>query len=410
MRVLQFNCTNQGSVGKIMSSIEHYLLERGDSSSICHSIGDQTDSSQNRYRVSGKIEPGISRRLGYMIGLQYGLALFSTNRLLRQIKLYQPDIVHLHCPNCNMNVYRLLNYLKKNRICTVITNHCEMFYTANCAHAYECDRWMTGCGNCKHLKEYVGPYWIDGTNLSWKRMQRCFQDFPQLAVTSVSSWIDERSRRSTLLKSFSHYVIENGIAVDKYGYSPDKTVFDQTNGKKKVLFVTAQFSEKMDHNKGGYYLLELARRMQHENVEFYVVGNREPLPCDLPNVIGLGRVDSVEKISRIYAAADLSIVLSRKETFSMPCAESLCSGTPVVGFKAGGPESISIGAYSEFCEYGDVSALARIVREWVHYKEKNDPKQISADAILRYSDSIMVEKYYHLYQMLCHHGGPIRNE
>ena len=52
--------------------------------------------------------------------------------------------------------------------------------------------------------------------------------------------------------------------------------------------------------------------------------------------------------------ANLTILTSQFETFSMVCAESLCSGTPVVGFKAGAPEQISIQQYSEFVEYGKI--------------------------------------------------------
>lgn len=41
----------------------------------------------------------------------------------------------------------------------------------------------------------------------------------------------------------------------------------------------------------------------------------------------------------------------------MVTAESLCCGTPVVGFKAGAPEQIAIKEFSEFVEYGDLNSL-----------------------------------------------------
>ena len=41
----------------------------------------------------------------------------------------------------------------------------------------------------------------------------------------------------------------------------------------------------------------------------------------------------------------------------MVTAESLCCGTPVVGFKAGAPEQIAIKEFSEFVEYGDLNFI-----------------------------------------------------
>ena len=41
----------------------------------------------------------------------------------------------------------------------------------------------------------------------------------------------------------------------------------------------------------------------------------------------------------------------------MIVAESLCCGTPVVGFKAGAPEQITIKEYSEFSEFGNIEIL-----------------------------------------------------
>lgn len=47
----------------------------------------------------------------------------------------------------------------------------------------------------------------------------------------------------------------------------------------------------------------------------------------------------------------------------MPCAESLCCDTPVVGFRAGGPERIGLPGYTEFVPFGDLDALETAVRK-----------------------------------------------
>lgn len=64
----------------------------------------------------------------------------------------------------------------------------------------------------------------------------------------------------------------------------------------------------------------------------------------------------------------------------MVTAESLCCGTPVVGFLAGGPESIAIEKFSAFVEYGDLNAIkesickiiiANIQKRILSVKQKN---------------------------------------
>lgn len=71
----------------------------------------------------------------------------------------------------------------------------------------------------------------------------------------------------------------------------------------------------------------------------------------------LGKITDQELLAKYYSMADVTLLTSKKETFSMVTAESLCCGTPVVGFKAGAPEQIAIKEFSEFVEYGDLNSL-----------------------------------------------------
>ena len=90
-------------------------------------------------------------------------------------------------------------------------------------------------------------------------------------------------------------------------------------------------------------------------------------------------------------------MVSRRETFSMPCAESLCCGTPVVGFKAGAPEQISLDDYSEFVEHGDIDALEKTVRKWLERTDL-DRMEISKQATETYSVETMVKTFSDIYE------------
>lgn len=67
-------------------------------------------------------------------------------------------------------------------------------------------------------------------------------------------------------------------------------------------------------------------------------------------------------LTKFYSMADVFVLFSKRETYSMTCAEALCCGTPVVGFKCGAPETVFKEPYSKFVEYGDVDGVANLIK------------------------------------------------
>ena len=63
--------------------------------------------------------------------------------------------------------------------------------------------------------------------------------------------------------------------------------------------------------------------------------------------------------------ANLTLLTSYRESFSMVTAESLCCGTQVAGFMAGAPETIAIPEYSTFVEYGNIDLLQTKVMQYL---------------------------------------------
>ena len=94
--------------------------------------------------------------------------------------------------------------------------------------------------------------------------------------------------------------------------------------------------------------------------------------------------------------ADLCVVTSRRETYGLTCAESMCCGTPVVGFKNGGMETIALDKYSQFIEYGDVEQLEKCIIEWID-KKAIITDELSFNAKSVYSQTRMAREYIKLY-------------
>lgn len=401
MKVLQVNCVyKKGSTGKITYDLHKGLLDGGIESVVCYGRGELVNEP-GVYKTCPEWYSKLNNALSRITGIMYGGCFFSTNKLISIIKKEKPDVVHLQCINGYfVNIYRLVTWLKKNHIKTVLTLHAEFMYTANCGHALDCDRWKSGCSACPRRKAATNSIFFDGTAESWKRMKKAFDGFnDDLIVVSVSPWLMDRAKQAAILADKSHCVIFNGLNTGifhPYDTSALRVSLGLTD-EKIIFHATPSFSLSPDHIKGGYYVVELAKRLEHENVKVIVAG---PYPSDITlpqNMIMLGNVSNQVLLAQYYSMADVTLLTSKKETYSMIVAESLCCGTPVTGFRAGAPEQITIPEYSRFCEYGDVISLADNI---LHFLDVPVDVLLPIIAEERYSTKIMVDQYMATYSHL----------
>lgn len=407
MKILQVNVVyNTGSTGKIVYDIHTELKKQNIGSIVCYGRGEVVNE-KNVYKICSELYSDINHFYADFTGVLYGGCFLSTNKLISIIKKEKPDIVHLHCLNgFFINIYRIITWLKKHNIKTVLTLHAEFMYTGGCGYSIDCNQWCTsaGCGltKCPLYRSDMKVWFFDRSRTMWKRMKKAFLGFDKnLVVTSVSPWLMERASRSPILSNKKHYVILNGIDTDVF-CPQNKT--DINSIKKElgiknepiIFHATAGFNNNPNHIKGGYYIIELAKRMP--DVKFVVAGNAQT-GMDLPkNIILLGKVADKKRLAKLYSMANLSVITSKKETFSMIVAESLCCGTPIVGFNAGAPEMIAISKYSAFSEHGNIDFLENNIRLFLN---KNlNAEEISKQAVNKYSKKIMVNEYRNLYVSL----------
>lgn len=402
MKILQVNCVyKKGSTGKITYDIHSELLKQGIESVVCYGRGEKINEP-HVYKTCGEVYSKINHLLSEFTGVMYGGCFFSTNKLIKIIKKEKPDVVHLQCINGYfVNIYRLVSWLKKHDIKTVLTLHAEFMYTANCGHALDCDKWQTGCGHCPRLKQETKSFFIDGTHKSWMKMKKAFDGFnDNLVVTSVSPWLMERAKLSPILNDKKHEVVLNGVNTDVFHFYDTAELRSQMglNGVKVIFHATPSFDDNIKSLKGGYYVLKLAEKMLDENVKFVVAGNHPEGLKVPPNVILLGKVSDQELLAKYYSMADVTLLTSKKETFSMVTAESLCCGTPVVGFKAGAPEQISIPEYSSFVDFGNIDLLREEVKKKILSNILID--KLILEANKKYSKNKMVVDYVGVYNEL----------
>ncbi len=404
MKVMQVNCVyKKGSTGKIVYDVHTELLSRGQESVICYGRG-ETVQEPFVHKTCLELYSKANHLWSWITGLMYGGLFFSTNKLIGIIKKEKPDIVHLHCLNGYfVNIYRLIAWLKKNKIKTLLTLHAEFMHTANCGHALDCEKWRTGCGNCPRLKAETKSLFWDRTHTSWKKMRAAFEGFDALRITSVSPWLMYRAKQSPILSGFPHEVVMNGLDTSVF-CQKDASALREKHGltdQKVVFHATASFSDEENSIKGGHHIIALAKKFTGQNVVFIVAG---PHPQDIQvpeNMILLGSVMDQKLLAQYYNLADVTVIASKKETFSLICAESLCCGTPVVGFRAGAPEQIALQEYSAFVEYGDLDALYAACRQYLN-GEKSCDAGIFSKAAGTYACEEMTSNYIKEYhKLLC---------
>lgn len=399
MKVCQINTVyGKGSTGKIVRDLHVELLAKGYESIVIYPVKNKNENEDNVYTVSNRFLSRVSSIYRRGTGRQFDGAHIQTSRIINILKKENPDVVHLHCINGNnINIYRLLKYLAKNKIRTILTIHAEFMYTGGCEHACDCKKWLTGCSNCKDKSRGT---LFDCSARTYKKFKQSYSIFDKdkFKFVSVSPWLENRAKNSPMLSRFFGTTVYNGVDTATYTYKPSaklRTELGISPDEKVIFHVSANFDPTTDNLKGGKYVVALANRLKDENVRIIIAANNY-VKSSLPsNCLLLGKISDSEKLSQLYSISDITLITSKRETFSMPTAESLCCGTPVAGFVAGGPESIAIKEYSEFVEYGNIESLEKAVKRI--FNTDYDKTQVSGQSQKVYSRQKMFQEYLKLY-------------
>lgn len=395
MKILQVNCVyKKGSTGIITYDLHSLLVAHGYDSQVVYGRGDKSSDAfvkklwyENYFRFNGLV--------ARLTGIPYGGCHYSTHRLIQYINKEKPDIVHLQCINGHfVNIYKLIDYLKATNIKTILTLHAEFIYTANCGIATNCEKWKTGCGHCPCWRNENQSWLFDNTALSWNKMRSAFKSFNTLSVVSVSPWLMKKAASSPILSGKKHFTVFNGVDTEIFRPADASELRARLGLKneKVFIFVTSSFSLPL---KGGKYVIDAAQHLLDSNVKIIVIGNIDSSIVFPKNVIDIGRVEDQKEMAKYYSLADATLITSQTETFSMPVAESLCCGTPIIGFEAGGPESIALKEYSTFVPYGDKEALLAVMRV-TNKKCKSNDIVMAAEKL--YSKARMFRDYLDIYE------------
>lgn len=409
MKIVLINITGHyGSTGQIMKCLKSHYEQNGHSVRVLYGHIEKLNE-EGYIQIDRPLESKLASILVKFGRKIYKGNPFSFYRIRTLLNEFSPNIVHIHCANGLLcNLFKLFKYLSKAQIKTVITHHAEFYYTGSCGYSLECKGYYTKqCRNCPRPFVATRNAYFANPHKNWRMMNDAIHSFEMenLMFTAVSPWVKERSLNSPITHPFRCEVVLNGVNTSVFKYDPDAklrrgstSLVDSNKYDHIVLHVTHLFdSADLSGIKGGGYIIKLAYSMP--NIRFLIVASETVNVDNVPsNVIIHGRAQNTEELAALYSMADLTVISSKQETFSMIVAESLCCGTPIVGFKAGGPESITIPEYSQFVDYGDLLKLKQVIYEFL---DKNFNRTlISKLAQSKYSYERMGDDYLNLYYQL----------
>ena len=333
MKVLQINSVSGfGSTGRIATDIADILISQGDECMITYGRGDAPEKYRN---ISVKVCSSLDNKIHGALTRAFDVHGFCSNnatkKLIKLIKQYSPDVIHLHnIHGYYLNVEMLFDYLKRADIPVVWTLHDCWSMTGHCAYfsAIECDKYLTECRNCPQLRGYPSTLFPYNVSRNHARKRKAFSGVKSLTVITPSAWLADLTR-DTFLGQYPIITIYNGI--DLNVFKPKHSDFKKRMGieDKKMILGVANIWEK---RKGLDDFVDLSKLLD-DSYKIVLVGLSEEQVSEMPeNVIALTRTKSVEELTEIYSAADVYINPSIEETMGLTTAEALACGTPVITY------------------------------------------------------------------------------
>ena len=341
MKIFEINSGNYGSTGNIMLNIAEAARLSGHSVKVSYrksrsvTPGDSIDEIQ-----IGNSFYGLTHRLvGEYLGLEGFGSILSTLKFIKQIKKFNPDIIHLHILHgWYLNLPLLFSFLSKYNKKVVWTMHDCWAFTGHCPHFeyVKCDKWQSNCENCPQYRDY--PYSrVDNSKILYKYKKKFFTSIDDLTIVTPSQWLADLIGES-FFKNSKTEVINNGI--DLNIFKPAESNFRELNNIQEndylILGVAFDWTEK----KGIDIFKKLSSDL-NSNYKIVLIGTTEEDEKYLPeNIIKIRRTSSKEELASIYSSADLFVNPTKEETFPTVNMEALACGTPVLTFRTGGSPEI----------------------------------------------------------------------
>ena len=392
MKILMINVTcGTGSTGRICTDLAEVLEKNGHTIKIAYGRDEVLDKHK-KYAI--KIGNDFDVKMHVLKARLMDAAGFGskrvTTRFIEWIKLFDPDIIHLHnIHGYYINIEILFNYLKNCGKKIIWTLHDSWAFTGHTPYCdvINCYKWETCCDRCKLLKEYPKTL-IDFSKRNWIKKNILFNGISEMTIVTPSEWLQSLLKKS-FLKDYNTLVINNGINT-KIFFNRDSKIFEKYGIKDK--FIILGVASVWDNMKGLNDYLELSKILD-ENCKIVLVGLTSKQIKNLPkNVLGIERTENIDELAMLYSEANLFLNLSYCENYPTVNIEALACGTPVLTYNTGGSPEIVFKYGGIVVEKGNILGIKQEIKNII--KNKIQISFSSAENDISY----MISKYLKVYE------------
>jgi putative colanic acid biosynthesis glycosyltransferase len=357
MKILQINsCVNAGSVGRHAENVGIILIENNHESYIAIGRG-KRPSNSILIKVGNSLNLVVHLILSRLFDMHGLSSKNATKKLLKEISIINPDIVHLrNIHGYYLNYEILFKYLKETKRNVVWTFHDCWPITGHCSHfeRIDCWRWQTECFSCPNIKSYPKSFVVDNSKRNYYLKKKHFTSLDKLHIITPSDWLTNHVKNS-YFKNFSVQTIHNGIDLKVFNKSDTSELRVKLKlGDNKVILGVANVWTKY---KGFDDILELSKLLPINNKIILIGMKMEQIKLLPKNIIGITHTESIQELSQYYSLADVFINPTYSDNFPTTNLESIACGTPVITYNTGGsPEAID-NKTGLIIEKGDINGL-----------------------------------------------------
>lgn len=331
MKVLHITTTDHGGAYRAAANISEAMRRQGMDSTLLVREKKGSEDVIPAVTARGSLFFSKARNLlnllisrGDVINDRFGYAIHK-HPLVREA-----DVIVLHWVNSFVS-YRGVERLLGTDKPVIWVMHDMWLFTGGCHYDGECGKYGEGCHDCPLMRR--------GKGLPHRLLKRKQKMLSQGTFTAVgcSRWITECAKRSLILKDKQCVCIPNPVDTDVYfRQNPDGTTPGGTAGKKRNILFGAM--SVTDGRKGFDLLIKALEHLPKEQYILSVVGEADrKLFKDMRFEYRFyGRIDSRERMAKVYNEADVYVIPSRQENLSNAVTEAMACGVPVVAFDIGG--------------------------------------------------------------------------